>query len=964
MPTLSDLLYKTNELPLHQAILSGDETQSLRIIRKYKTGTIENRGHLLQNCYWQDGKISNAKEDGLLSVTHVKGTRGAEVKFYPIDLIYPAISQSIYLAGIVDTTGCFYPNESFSFSDSKVYGFFLGVTENKYIVIDQTNRENIFQRSKENWQTAIHLATSAGMVNVVKALLAKGMPVNIIDGYGKAPMHYAAMAGHEELMQLLSSHGADYDLRDASKCSPLDVLKVGHPYSDETLACLTAPDPYNSTILKAEANQLHKVIMQGDLNSPMVIQTIQVLARSRDLLVRDPNGIIPSRMLKVRKRHASNTDALSLLVQYVEFRQELHSLLSLRVARGYIWQRDIHANQVDTDICHITTALQVLNLIIRYITPQSYDFNKVSLEDALNIFATSIFALSYDLHKSYCDIVPWSNLVHLRVFISKLDDNLPLCVQLAEFYLKDFALSGCLQLLQRDLLRVEEHLKANQRNNINKNTPDSIYKKNKEDQAPEYIPKYMALYKLTDPSIDYHSLKAIVTCSVKMQSFQHDTEEGRRGILQGVKTIGELCKFKPMSRRMSDAVKKGNNLSPTGISDIPWRTISSIRDDLAKYIQDNDLRSLRNNVKELISDGDDQLFIALKQAVNSLGTWASETEQFIALTVANQVSFEQYYENAVKVTMINEQMLTGLRSAIGKIQTEKLKPVRRDIKALEEQINSIKTRIQSNTAKKNGSLVPDALEATQQELRKKSEKKKQEISTQEQENTDILSQIPVVPGQTNIFVTSRQVMALDRVLANDPEKLKVWQNYRKNQVDNVGNNNYGGFLRLRDRLDQPCPLSPFPAHLLKRYLLDTTMKHIDKLGMMLLGNQARYDAVIMNPHLLKDGSTPEAEQMYLMSQKYAQEPQFCFACNQLIADIQQYFTCIKSLESVGNKKFRGLLEHQNSIYESLPFSISAASFLQTMEYIIYDRKEVQTEKANSHQQEYLRELKVQTPCLT
>ena len=64
-----------------------------------------------------------------------------------------------------------------------------------------TSLENIFE------------AIERGNIEIVKWHLSAGVDVNVKDGIGVTPLHFAVLGGHKELAELLIANGADVNLR-------------------------------------------------------------------------------------------------------------------------------------------------------------------------------------------------------------------------------------------------------------------------------------------------------------------------------------------------------------------------------------------------------------------------------------------------------------------------------------------------------------------------------------------------------------------------------------------------------------------------------------------------------------------------------------------------------------------------------------------------------------------------------
>ena len=82
-------------------------------------------------------------------------------------------------------------------------------------------------------ESPLMLASMAGMVDVCKRLIALDADVNKT---GWTPLHYAASAGHVEVIKLLLKHSAYIDAESPNKTTPLMMAAMyGNPQSVELL---------------------------------------------------------------------------------------------------------------------------------------------------------------------------------------------------------------------------------------------------------------------------------------------------------------------------------------------------------------------------------------------------------------------------------------------------------------------------------------------------------------------------------------------------------------------------------------------------------------------------------------------------------------------------------------------------------------------------------------------------------
>jgi hypothetical protein len=69
--------------------------------------------------------------------------------------------------------------------------------------------------------TPLSVASGKGQIPIIKALLARKVPVNTKDDLGSSPLCWAVSFGHTEAVELLLTHGADVTLHDFEGMTPL-----------------------------------------------------------------------------------------------------------------------------------------------------------------------------------------------------------------------------------------------------------------------------------------------------------------------------------------------------------------------------------------------------------------------------------------------------------------------------------------------------------------------------------------------------------------------------------------------------------------------------------------------------------------------------------------------------------------------------------------------------------------------
>ena len=76
--------------------------------------------------------------------------------------------------------------------------------------------------------TALHSASNAGHVEVVRSLLKCGVDVDARGRWGRSPLHFASVQGHLNVMQCLVDHGANPNARDNERRTPLRLVASSH----------------------------------------------------------------------------------------------------------------------------------------------------------------------------------------------------------------------------------------------------------------------------------------------------------------------------------------------------------------------------------------------------------------------------------------------------------------------------------------------------------------------------------------------------------------------------------------------------------------------------------------------------------------------------------------------------------------------------------------------------------------
>ncbi|CAG8981449.1 hypothetical protein HYALB_00013738 [Hymenoscyphus albidus] len=88
-----------------------------------------------------------------------------------------------------------------------------------YRVLDEYHSSG---RLPENNSTLLHIASSAGLLSVVRGILLKNPDIEQIDDSGNRALHHASRWGHAKVVKALLEIGANFEAENHSKCTALE----------------------------------------------------------------------------------------------------------------------------------------------------------------------------------------------------------------------------------------------------------------------------------------------------------------------------------------------------------------------------------------------------------------------------------------------------------------------------------------------------------------------------------------------------------------------------------------------------------------------------------------------------------------------------------------------------------------------------------------------------------------------
>lgn len=99
-------------------------------------------------------------------------------------------------------------------------------------------------------------ASYCGDIDIITDLLKKGVNVNFMDDYGRTALYFACYQGQTQVVKMLLESGADKDIKDCKKRTPLDIAQK-YEYQ-EIVALLTAPKVQTVSVKIASQNQMRQ----------------------------------------------------------------------------------------------------------------------------------------------------------------------------------------------------------------------------------------------------------------------------------------------------------------------------------------------------------------------------------------------------------------------------------------------------------------------------------------------------------------------------------------------------------------------------------------------------------------------------------------------------------------------------------------------------------------------------------
>ncbi|TDH66643.1 hypothetical protein CCR75_001092 [Bremia lactucae] len=194
-----------------------------------------------------------------------------------------------------------------------------------------------------NRRTPLHWAAIRGALQVVELLLEAHADVHFQDARGRTALHWAARLHRTDVVHALLTAGADVHLVDAEHMTPLLCAACGHDATRQVFSLLTAAGgDINAALPLTGDTALHLAVREGHEQSALAI-----LATGGNLLKMNVEGLRPldcttsTRLLFEIKRAAGQRDVMiSYTHSHAEFAQKVRNALEEANVTTWLDQMD------------------------------------------------------------------------------------------------------------------------------------------------------------------------------------------------------------------------------------------------------------------------------------------------------------------------------------------------------------------------------------------------------------------------------------------------------------------------------------------------------------------------------------------------------------------------------------------------------------------------------------------------
>jgi hypothetical protein len=452
---------------------------------------------------------------------------------------------------------------------------------------------HIFSQNKREWKAAIHYAAEKGMTDVVRLLIAKANKsgladyINIKDAYGRTPLHYAAIGGHEETMQYLVRAGADPMESEANSSQlPWEMMDRARAYSPATMQLMSATFAAPEVRTALETNPLYNAILTNDEKAAKNLAFDERFFTNREALV-------------TRARENGNDN----LANYLSFVGGLHALRGNHHAS----LMRTHATQEAKDATYLELLKNSLDLLARHNPDDAtQQYNASATMELMRVTSAIVNNISYDFRGNSQNVVPWQNLESLMFSVGaiKRDGNLKLLFQreLNNIHTSFSALRGNLNALNRD-------------GTINAATPVA--------EAAQLRPILL----ITDLISDLRSLEKIASFIDVVDSIDTATpmSEGRLALLAMTKQLGEFSKHSQQCSNLSVVAKRH-------FQDIPWKVLEELRNHIAKAPE---RPKTHPTYDDILQNVDDAMLLKVRADVADISTQARAAHSAMMKQIAD-----------------------------------------------------------------------------------------------------------------------------------------------------------------------------------------------------------------------------------------------------------------------------------------------------------------------------------------